>query len=169
MDFILLFKLLTIYNHAVAQQIVHLFICFEQGEPRMLAGCIFFSSKPLSVSAVCADFESHAGRFPTAADLPALQERARELAADARAAASADPASAPPPRDLITEDVMPADILEEYVMGTVELPPVNAVLGGVLANEVLKAVSHKGEPVNNFFFFSLGENVGLVETLGEVV
>ncbi|CAL8465328.1 g4863 [Coccomyxa elongata] len=128
-----------------------------------------YTHKLVYVLRVCADFESHAGRFPAAADLPALQERARELAADARVAASADPASAPPPRDLITEDVMPADILEEYVTGTVELPPVNAVLGGVLANEVLKAVSHKGEPVNNFFFFSLGDNVGLVENLGEVV
>ncbi len=118
---------------------------------------------------MCADFESHAGRFPTAEDLPALQERAHELAADARAAAAADANGGPLPRDLIGEDVMPADILEEYVTGASELAPINAVLGGVLANEVLKAVSHKGEPVKNFFFFSLGDNVGLVETLGEVV
>ena len=118
---------------------------------------------------MCADFESHTGRFPTTEDLPALQQRARELAADARAAAAADANGGPLPRDLISEDVMPAGVLEEYVIGNAELAPVNAVLGGVLANEVLKAVSHKGEPVKNFFFFSLGDNVGLVETLGEIV
>lgn len=86
---------------------------------------------------MCADCESHAGRFPTREDLPALQDRARELAADARAGAEADAKGAALPRDLVGEDVMPADILEEYVTGTAELPPVNAVLGGVLANEVL--------------------------------
>lgn len=52
------------------------------------------------------------------------------------------------------------------MLGTTELPPVSAVLGGVLANELLKAVSHNGEPINNCFFFSLADNVGLVETLG---
>lgn len=35
--------------------------------------------------------------------------------------------------------------------------------------QILKAVSHKGEPIKNFFFYSLGDNVGLVESLGEVV
>ncbi len=57
-------------------------------------------------------------------------------------------------------------VLEELVTGDAELPPVNAVLGGVLANEILKVVSHKGEPVNNFFFFSLMDNIGQIETLG---
>lgn len=57
-------------------------------------------------------------------------------------------------------------VLEELVTGDAELPPVNAVLGGVLANEILKVVSHRGEPVNNCFFFSLMDNVGQIETLG---
>ena len=57
-------------------------------------------------------------------------------------------------------------MLEELVTGDAELPPVNAILGGVLANEILKVNSHKGEPVNNFFFFSLMDNVGQIETLG---
>lgn len=57
-------------------------------------------------------------------------------------------------------------VLEELVTGEAELPPLNAVLGGVLANEILKVISHKGEPVNNFFFFSLMDNVGQIETLG---
>ena len=44
-----------------------------------------------------------------------------------------------------------------------ELAPINAVIGGVLANEVLKLVSHKGEPFNNFFFFTLSDGAGVVE------
>lgn len=46
------------------------------------------------------------------------------------------------------------------------LPAVNAICGGVLANELLKAVSHKGEPVNNFFFFSLSDSAGIVQRVG---
>jgi ubiquitin-like 1-activating enzyme E1 A len=42
---------------------------------------------------------------------------------------------------------------------------VSAVLGGVLANEVLKAVSRRGEPVNNFFFYSLADGAGVVERM----
>lgn len=41
----------------------------------------------------------------------------------------------------------------------------NAVLGGVLANEVLKAVSCRGEPMNNFFFYSLLDGSGVVECM----
>ena len=46
------------------------------------------------------------------------------------------------------------------------LPAINAICGGVLANELLKAVSHKGEPVNNFFFFSLTDSAGIVQRVG---
>lgn len=42
---------------------------------------------------------------------------------------------------------------------------VNAVLGGVLANEVLKAVSRRGEPVNNLFLFCLTDGAGAVECM----
>lgn len=61
---------------------------------------------------------------------------------------------------------LPSQVLEELVTGDTELPPVNAVLGGILANEILKVVSQKGEPVNNFFFFSLMDNMGQIESLG---
>jgi ubiquitin-like 1-activating enzyme E1 A len=126
----------------------------------------------MHLPAVCADFERQKGRFPGPGDLGFLAQQARILAAEARADAAVDGAKSgapppPPPRDLVTEDVMPEEALAEFVLGVAELPPVNAVLGGVLANEMLKAVSHKGEPINNFFFFSLADNVGLVETLGD--
>ena len=39
------------------------------------------------------------------------------------------------------------------------------MIGGLLANEVLKAISHKGEPVNNFLFYSLSNGVGKVDTV----
>lgn len=42
---------------------------------------------------------------------------------------------------------------------------VSAVLGGVLANEVLKAVSRRGDPVNNFFFFCLADGAGVIERI----
>ena len=64
------------------------------------------------------------------------------------------------------EPTIAVQILAELVTGDAELPPVNAILGGVLANEILKVISHKGEPVNNVFFFSLMDNVGQIETLG---
>ncbi|XP_075265463.1 SUMO-activating enzyme subunit 1-like [Convolutriloba macropyga] len=44
--------------------------------------------------------------------------------------------------------------------------PVSAVAGGVLAQEVLKGVSQKGEPVGNFFFFSLSDCAGTSEKVG---
>ena len=34
-----------------------------------------------------------------------------------------------------------------------ELAPVCAVVGGVVASEVIKAISGKGAPINNAFFF----------------
>lgn len=46
-----------------------------------------------------------------------------------------------------------------------EMAPVNAIVGAVLANETLKAVSRKGEPANNFFFYDVGSGVGKIERL----
>ena len=46
-----------------------------------------------------------------------------------------------------------------------DMAPVNAIVGGVLANELLKAVSRKGEPANNFFFYDVGSGMGKVERL----
>ena len=127
-----------------------------------------FSKEPFVACAVCADFEKQTGRFPGSGDLDFLRQQARILATGVQADAQLDAkAGTPLPRNLVREDVMPDQALEEYVLGSAELPPVNAVLGGVLANEMLKAVSHKGEPINNMFLFSLADNVGLIETLGE--
>lgn len=40
------------------------------------------------------------------------------------------------------------------------MPAVSAVVGGVLAQEVLKVVSGKGVPNGNFFFFDVQSAVG---------
>ncbi len=60
---------------------------------------------------------------------------------------------------------VPDDLVEEFLSGD-RLPAVNAICGGVLANEMLKAVSHKGEPINNFFFFALSDGAGVVQRVG---
>ena len=46
-----------------------------------------------------------------------------------------------------------------------ELSPVCAVVGGVLAQEVIKAVSQKDKPLNNFFLFDGYSSEGVVETI----
>lgn len=57
------------------------------------------------------------------------------------------------------------ELVEEFLSND-RLPAVNAICGGVLANETLKAVSHKGEPINNFFFFALLDGAGIVQRVG---
>ena len=48
-----------------------------------------------------------------------------------------------------------------------ELSPAAAVLGGVLAQEIIKAVSHKDAPIRNHFFFNGATDFnGVVEAIG---
>lgn len=47
-----------------------------------------------------------------------------------------------------------------------ELSPVCAVTGGILGQEIIKAVSQKDAPHNNFFFFSGLDSTGLVDRIG---
>jgi len=47
-----------------------------------------------------------------------------------------------------------------------ELSPVCAIVGGVLAQEVIKAISNKDAPHNNYFFYNPLESCGVVETIG---
>ncbi len=95
-----------------------------------------------------AQWEAAHQRQPRPGDAAALEQLAQETAAAAGTDATAIAAA-----------------VASYAFGAAELPPVNAVVGGVAANEVLKAISHKGEPVNNFFFYSLSNGVGQIETI----
>lgn len=46
------------------------------------------------------------------------------------------------------------------------MPAINAVLGGVVANDVIKVVASKGEPlINNLFMYSLLDGAGWVERI----
>lgn len=45
------------------------------------------------------------------------------------------------------------------------LSPVCAVVGGVIAQEIIKAVSKKDQPHNNWFFFDGNDSCGMVEKL----
>ena len=47
-----------------------------------------------------------------------------------------------------------------------ELSPVAAIVGGVLAQEIIKTISNKDAPHKNFFFFNPLESAGIVEAIG---
>lgn len=52
------------------------------------------------------------------------------------------------------KDVIPDEILHQWArVAAADVSPVCAVLGGVMGNEVIKAISNKGEPANNCILF----------------
>ncbi|GFT63246.1 SUMO-activating enzyme subunit 1 [Nephila pilipes] len=57
--------------------------------------------------------------------------------------------------------------ISDEMLGCVfgELSPVCAVIGGVLANEIIKGISHKGDPIHNFLLFDGETCTGAVETI----
>lgn len=58
--------------------------------------------------------------------------------------------------------------LSSFLEQTEEMPAINAILGGVVANDVIKIVASKGEPIiNNLFLYSLLDGAGWVELLGQ--
>ncbi|XP_064602598.1 SUMO-activating enzyme subunit 1-like isoform X2 [Liolophura sinensis] len=63
----------------------------------------------------------------------------------------------------INKEVLPNDFFSHCFA---ELSPVCAVVGGVLGQEIIKAVSKKDQPHNNFFFYNGVEGSGLVDTIG---
>ena len=99
---------------------------------------------------MCARFEQQHGRFASAADA----EQLVALKAAVCGEAGADPAA------------LPDELLAAYAAEAGDMPAINAIVGGVLANELIKAVGGKGEPVNNWFLYSLAEGSGSVERMG---
>lgn len=63
-----------------------------------------------------------------------------------------------PSKSKLDEDIF--DMIFDQVV------PVCAVLGGVIAQEVIKAVSHKEVPINNVFLFDPITYDGKEETIG---
>ena len=46
------------------------------------------------------------------------------------------------------------------------MPALNAIVGGVVSNDIIKIVAAKGEPmINNLFVYSLLDGTGWVERL----
>lgn len=58
------------------------------------------------------------------------------------------------------------DTFCSYLMASTEMPPVNAVVGGVLGNEIVKVVGKGAEPLCNFFFYSIRDGKGSIERFG---
>jgi ubiquitin-like 1-activating enzyme E1 A len=53
--------------------------------------------------------------------------------------------------------------------GSSELPPVSAIMGGILGQEIIKASSCKGEPLRNYFFFDTSDGKGIIEDISPYV
>ncbi|MXQ92918.1 hypothetical protein E5288_WYG017548 [Bos mutus] len=63
----------------------------------------------------------------------------------------------------VNPDLLPEDFVR-YCFS--EMAPVCAVVGGILAQEIVKALSQRDPPHNNFFFFDGMKGNGIVECLG---
>lgn len=97
-------------------------------------------------------FEEAEGRNPgeiSIADLPGVLKLKKELC-DAQS---------------FNESHVPDALLERLVSDTSEFPPVCAILGGILGQEVIKAISGKGDPLKNFFFFDAIDGKGIIEDI----
>ncbi|CAH1261333.1 SAE1 [Branchiostoma lanceolatum] len=69
--------------------------------------------------------------------------------------------------DVLTEMKLKTDLVgDEFASHCfAALSPVCAVVGGVLAQEIVKAVSGKDAPLNNFFFFNGIDDSGMVDCI----
>lgn len=97
-------------------------------------------------------FEEAEGRNPgeiSIADLPGVLKLKKELC-EAQS---------------FNESHVPDALLERLVSDTSEFPPVCAILGGILGQEVIKAISGKGDPLKNFFFFDAIDGKGIIEDI----
>ena len=100
--------------------------------------------------------------LPSASDLPLLLEAGHALASSDGVAPHALPAFADDGALALLARDCDAGFGRQHAA-------VAAVVGGALANDVVRAVSKKGAPaVDNLFCFSLVDGKGVVERLGEV-
>lgn len=65
----------------------------------------------------------------------------------------------------LNESRIPDSLLERLVTSAREFPPVCAIIGGILGQEVIKAISGKGDPLKNFFFFDATDGKGIIEDI----
>ena len=99
---------------------------------------------------LAAAFERREGRKPTEGDLDAMLERVGD---EERA-------------NGVKAGWLPASAVAELVGdGVSEMPAAAAICGGVLGQEMLRAVTKVGEPVTNAFVYGVGNGQGTVENL----
>ena len=110
---------------------------------------------------MCAAFEREHGRAPTSVDdLKSLTEKI----STAESANGVKPGWLPP---AVVEDYLGfGEEEEEGNFVAYEMPAVAAVVGGILGQELLRAVTGKGEPVRNAFFFTMANSQGTIENIG---
>nr|ACU20410.1 unknown [Glycine max] len=65
----------------------------------------------------------------------------------------------------LNESQVPDSLLKRLVTNATEFPPVCAIIGGILGQEVIKAISGKGDPLKNFFFFDAFDGKGIIEDI----
>ncbi|PKA55534.1 SUMO-activating enzyme subunit 1A [Apostasia shenzhenica] len=69
----------------------------------------------------------------------------------------------------VNESLIPEKLLDHLLSaGAKEHPPVCAILGGILGQEVIKAISGKGDPLKNFFYFDAADGKGIIEDISPV-
>jgi hypothetical protein len=100
-----------------------------------------------SLPAACAAAESELGRPLAAADAPAAATVLERLAAGAAAAGG----GAPP----AWAGDAAAELAAWVGAGGAEFAPTAAVIGGVVGNDVVRAVSHSDAPTHNVFLYTL--------------
>ncbi|PON95747.1 Ubiquitin-activating enzyme E [Trema orientale] len=108
------------------------------------------ASKVYFAMRVLESFEEAEGRKPgeiSADDLPCVLKLKKELCES----------------QSLNESHIPDGLLERLVTNGREFPPVCAIIGGILGQEVIKAISGKGDPLKNFFFFDAMDGKGVIE------
>ncbi|XP_042458355.1 SUMO-activating enzyme subunit 1B-1-like [Zingiber officinale] len=98
-------------------------------------------------------FELSEGRTPgklSSSDFPSILKLRKELC-DAQS---------------LNESHVPEKLFERILHAGSKLhPPICAILGGILGQEVIKAISGKGDPLKNFFYFDTADGKGVIEDI----
>jgi ubiquitin-like 1-activating enzyme E1 A len=58
-----------------------------------------------------------------------------------------------------------SEVLREWLLSDPVLPPVAAIVGGFMANDVVRSISHVGIPMHNVLFFNVSDNVAQIHNL----